>query len=215
MIVLDSSAFFSMDGLPEEEHVCPPGVIRELQNHEDPRLALWGDMVHVSDCSRESLQRVEEAAKRTGDDTRLSPVDMTVLALALDVNGTIWSDDYSIQNVARVLGVEFKPVGMKGIQKVVKWNYKCTGCGKWYKEKYPDCPICGSPLKGCRRKRSREYALAPDEVAHPALTEDPHAQLGGRIGPEGERVGQLLVERCEPEGLLHDVPPLRLVVLQG
>jgi UPF0271 protein len=179
MIVLDSSAFFSMDGLPSEEHVCPPGVIRELQNHEDPRLELWGDMVRVSDCTKESLQKVEEAAKRTGDDARLSPVDKTVLALALDVNGTIWSDDYSIQNVARVLNIGFRPVGMKGIEKVVKWNYKCTGCGKWYKEKLPDCPICGSQLKGCRRKRSGEDALASDEVAHPALAQHLHAHPSG------------------------------------
>ena len=134
MIVLDSSAFFSMDVLPEEDHVCPPGVIKELEKYEDPRLALWGDMIRVSDCSKESLEKVEEAAKKTGDIGRLSPVDKTVVALALDVGGTIWSDDYSIQNVARTLGLGFKPVGMKGIQKVVKWNYQCIGCRKWYKE---------------------------------------------------------------------------------
>ncbi len=152
MIVLDSSAFFSMDVLPEEDHVCPPGVIKELEKYEDPRLALWGDMIRVSDCSKESLEKVEEAAKKTGDIGRLSPVDKTVVALALDVDGTIWSDDYSIQNVARTLGLGFKPVGMKGIQKVVKWNYQCIGCRKWYKEKLPECPICGSQMKGCRRK---------------------------------------------------------------
>ncbi len=153
MLVLDSSAFFSMDNLPEEEHVCPPGVIRELENHDDPRLALWGDLVRVSDCSAESLEKVREAAGRSGDIGRLSPVDLTVLALALDVSGTIWSDDYSIQNVARILGVDFKPVGMEGIKKVVKWNYQCIGCRKWYKEKLPECPICGSGMKACRRKR--------------------------------------------------------------
>lgn len=152
MLVLDSSAFFSMDNLPDEDHVCPPGVIRELENHGDPRLALWGDMVRVSDCTEASLKAVEEAARKSGDLGRLSPVDMTVLALALDMNGTIWSDDYSIQNVARIMGIGFKPVGMKGIQKVVKWNYRCLGCGKWYKERMPECPICGAGMKACRRK---------------------------------------------------------------
>lgn len=73
MIVLDSSAFFSMDVLPEEDHVCPPGVIKELEKYEDPRLALWGDMIRVSDCSKESLEKVEEAARKTGDIGRLSP----------------------------------------------------------------------------------------------------------------------------------------------
>lgn len=152
-MVLDSSAFFSMDALPDEEHVCPPGVIRELEKYEDPRLALWGDMIHVSDCSKESMEKVEEAARKSGDLGRLSPVDKTVIALALDVNGTIWSDDYSIQNVARILGLQFKPVGMAGIKKVVKWNYQCIGCKKWYKEKMEECLICGSPMKACRRKK--------------------------------------------------------------
>ena len=152
MLVLDSSAFFSMDALPEEDHVCPPGVIRELEKYEDPRLALRGDMVHVSDCSKESLDKVTEAARKSGDLGRLSPVDMTVLALAVDVQGTIWSDDYSIQNVARIMGIGFRPIGMKGIEKVVKWNYRCIGCGKWFKEKMPECPICGSGMKACRKK---------------------------------------------------------------
>ena len=152
MIVLDSSAFFSMDSLPEEDHVCPSGVIRELKKYEDPRLSLWESMIHVSDCSKESLAKVEEAARKSGDLGRLSPVDMTVLALAVDVDGTIWSDDYSIQNVARIMGIGFKPVGMKGIEKVVKWNYRCIGCGKWFKEKASECPICGSPMKPYRKK---------------------------------------------------------------
>ncbi len=151
-MVLDSSAFFSMESLPDEEHACPPGVIRELENHGDPRLALWGDMVRVSDCTGESMERVRDAAGRSGDLGRLSPVDLSVLALALDLDATIWSDDYSIQNVARIMGIGFRPVGMKGIQKVVRWNYQCIGCGKWYKERMPDCPICGSGMRACRRK---------------------------------------------------------------
>ncbi len=152
MIVLDSSAFFSMDGLPEETHVCPSGVIRELEKYGDPRLALWGDMVNVMDCSKESLSKVSEAAKKTGDLGRLSPVDLTVLALALDVGGTVWSDDYSIQNVAAAMGIGYRAVGMAGIKKKAKWHYRCVGCGKWYGEKLPDCPICGSEMKPYRHR---------------------------------------------------------------
>lgn len=123
-----------------------------MENHGDPRLALWGDMVRVSDCTGESIERVREAAGHSGDLGRLSPVDLSVLALALDLDATIWSDDYSIQNVARIMGIGFRPVGTKGIQKVVRWNYQCIGCGKWYKERMPDCPICGSGMRACRRK---------------------------------------------------------------
>lgn len=152
MLVLDSSALFSMEQLPEEESCCPPGVIRELTKYKDHRLDLWGDLLRVSDCTGESMDKVTEAAKKSGDLGRLSPVDMTVLALAIDVNGTVLTDDYSIQNVARIMGIPCRAVGQSGIKKVEKWNYQCIGCRKWYKEKLPECPICGSSMRACRRK---------------------------------------------------------------
>ena len=152
MIVLDSSAFFSMDNLPDEEHVCPPGVIRELTKHEDPRLALWGDMVRTSDCTEASMEKVREVARKSGDLGRLSPVDMSVIALAIDVEGTVLSDDFSILNVCTVMGIPNRSVGTKGIKKVEKWNYQCIGCKKWYKERSNECPICGSPMKSFRKK---------------------------------------------------------------
>ena len=111
MLVLDSSALFSMEQLPEEESCCPPGVIRELTKYKDHRLDLWGDLLRVSDCTGESMDKVTEAAKKSGDLGRLSPVDMTVLALAIDVNGTVLTDDYSIQNVARIMGIPCRAVG--------------------------------------------------------------------------------------------------------
>ena len=150
-LVLDSSALFSMENLPED-HVCPPGVVKELRKYKDTRLDLWGDMLRVSDCTESSLEAVREAARRTGDLGRLSPVDMTVIALAVDVKGTVMSDDFSILNVCTVMGIPSVPVGTQGIKKVEKWNYQCIGCRKWFKERSDECPICGSPMKAHRRK---------------------------------------------------------------
>ena len=151
VIVLDSSALFSMENLPDEDCVCPPGVIRELRKYDDRRLDLWGDMLRVSDCSPGSLEKVKEEARKSGDLGRLSPVDMTVIALGLDLNGIVLSDDFSIENVCTRLGVQYRPVGTRGIKKVEKWNYQCIGCKKWYKEKMDECPICGSPMKAHRK----------------------------------------------------------------
>lgn len=151
-LVLDSSALFSMENLPED-HVCPPGVVDELRKYKDTRLDIWGDLLRVSDCTEASLKAVEEAARKTGDLGRLSPVDMTVVALALDVGGTVLSDDFSILNVCTVMNIPNKPVGTAGIKKVEKWNYQCIGCKKWFKEKANECPICGSPMKSFRKKK--------------------------------------------------------------
>jgi len=152
MLVLDSSALFSMEQLPEEESVCPPGVIDELNKYKDPRLVLWGDLLRVSDCTKASIDKVSQIAKKSGDLGRLSPVDITVLALGLDTGGTILTDDYSIQNVAKLMGLPCRAVGQAGIKRVEKWNYKCIGCGKWFKEKANECPICGSAMKSCRKR---------------------------------------------------------------
>lgn len=152
VIILDSSALFSMENLPEEECICPPGVIDELRKYKDPRLDLWGDMLRTSDCTQTSLKKVEGEAKKSGDLGRLSPVDMTVIALGLDLQGTVYSDDFSIQNVCARMGIDYKAIGTKGIKKVERWNYQCIGCKKWYKEKMDECPICGSPMRSHRKR---------------------------------------------------------------
>ena len=152
MLILDTSAFFTMDWIPEEDFLCPPGVVDELKRYDDPRLALWDDRLKISDFTDESLNKVREEARKTGDLGRLSDVDLSVLALALDMNGTILSDDYSIQNVAKSMGIPYRSVGTTGIGKKFKWNYRCIGCGKWYKERLDDCPICGSGMKAHRKK---------------------------------------------------------------
>ena len=152
VIVLDSSALFSMEDLPDGDCVCPPGVIDELRTSKDRRLDLWGDMLRVSDCSAESMDKVREEARKSGDLGRLSPVDLTVIALGLDLDGVVYSDDYSIENVCTRLGIQYRPVGTGGIRKVEKWNYQCIGCKRWFKEKMDECPICGSPMKAHRKR---------------------------------------------------------------
>ncbi|HEX69286.1 MAG TPA: hypothetical protein ENG10_03210, partial [Candidatus Bathyarchaeota archaeon] len=56
-----------------------------------------------------------QQSKRTGDFKYLSQADIEVLALALQLknsgeNPTVVTDDYSMQNVANKLGIEFSPL---------------------------------------------------------------------------------------------------------
>lgn len=151
MYILDSSALFSMEDLPEE-HACPPGVVDELRRYDDKRLDRWGDLLRTSECTSDSVSKVRDVAKKSGDLGRLSDVDISVIALALDLNGIILTDDYSIQNVSKIMGIQYKAVGTDGIRKVEKWNYRCNGCGKWYKEELKECPICGHSMRSYRKR---------------------------------------------------------------
>ena len=69
-----------------------------------------------------------------------------------DIGGTVLSDDFSILNLCTVMNIPNRAVGTKGIKKVEKWNYHCIGCGKWFKEKSEECPICGSAMRAHRKK---------------------------------------------------------------
>jgi UPF0271 protein len=152
VLILDTSALFSMEDLPQDDIAVPAGVIDELRRYKDHRLDRWGDLLRVSECTKASMAKVKDVASRSGDIGRLSDVDVSVIALALDLNGIVLTDDFSIQNVCKIMNIEYRSVGTNGIKRIEKWNYRCNGCGKWYKEKMNDCPICGSSMKACRKK---------------------------------------------------------------
>ncbi|MFA7149903.1 MAG: nucleic acid-binding protein [Candidatus Methanomethylophilaceae archaeon] len=152
VLILDSSALFAMEDLPDRECFCPPGVIDELRKYKDRRLNLWGDMLRVSDCTTFSIDKVKETAKKSGDLGRLSPTDITVIALGLELKGTVLSNDFSIQNVCAIMDIDYRSVGTDSIKKIEKWNYQCIGCGKWFKEKSDECPVCGSQMRSHRKR---------------------------------------------------------------
>jgi len=140
-----------MEDLPPNA-ITSPGVINELRKYADPRLRYWGEFLSVASPSPKALETVRIAAEGSGDDARLSPVDMEVLALALDLKATLLTDDYSIQNLACVLGVKYQGVGFREIKKVIIWKYRCKGCGKVFDKNQQDCPICGSELRSTRSR---------------------------------------------------------------
>jgi len=139
--------------MPEGEVHSPPGVLRELEDHGDNRIAYLSEIITIMEPSKDALSKVDRGARETGDDARLSPVDREVIALAIDLDATLMSDDYSLQNLATHLGVPYSPAGMKGITRQVRWRYRCVGCGRVWSKNHPDCPVCGSPLRSFRSKK--------------------------------------------------------------
>lgn len=100
------------------------------------------------------LDRVKEASKTVGDVRFLSEVDMQVLALALELKSVgydsfIVTDDYSIQNVANQMGVNFTSLMTFGIRFRLHWILYCPACHRKYPPDYKPklCEICGTQLK--------------------------------------------------------------------
>ena len=153
---MDASALLTGRQFPGELATVP-GVLRELERHGmTPQLeAILETQVRVTSPGSEARERVGVAAESTGDAHRLSPTDRDLLALALELGATLVTDDYSIQNLGRVLGVPFEPVLTPGIKETWTWSYRCTGCGRTWPEWHEECPTCGSPLKTARPRVTR------------------------------------------------------------
>jgi UPF0271 protein len=123
--------------------------------------------------SEEFLDRVKESSRDVGDMLFLSDVDLQVLALALELKSAgneplIVTDDYSIQNVANQLGLEFAPLMTYGIRFRLHWIRYCPACRRKYPPDYRHrkCEVCGTELKRkplrktmVRRRKSREENL--------------------------------------------------------
>jgi UPF0271 protein len=153
--VLDSSVLYYGKDLPEGfECVITPGVVRELNREEmGGRLEmLLETKIKVSSPTEQSMQRVIAEAEKTGDSRRLSVTDKELLALALDLGYELMTDDYSIQNLARVMGLPCRGMDQKGIAEVFEWQAKCKGCGKLFPADVRVCDVCGTETK-TRRKR--------------------------------------------------------------
>ncbi len=153
--VVDSSVLYYGKDLPDDvELVTTPGVVREL-NREGmgERLELLlGTKISVSSPTERSMNRVAEEARKTGDSRRLSETDKELLGLALDLGYDLITDDYSIQNLAKVLGVPCRGMDQKGIAEVFEWQARCKGCGKVFPADVRVCDVCGTETK-TRRKR--------------------------------------------------------------
>jgi len=149
--VLDTAALLFWPVERIAQGICAESQMQELRRLSEPRyLLVEANPPELMNADDVALEAAREAASRTGDLNGLSPVDIEVLALALHLQAVLHSDDYRLQNIARNEGLEVKSVKTKGIEKVWKWQLRCTGCRavtdvESKSDEIPDCQICGSP----------------------------------------------------------------------
>jgi UPF0271 protein len=171
VIVLDTSAFlagfdpFSMN----EEHYTVPMVGQEIIGDSMPwvrfKTAVESGKLKVKMPDKAFLKQIEASANVVGDVFFLSETDLQVLALALELktqgySPLIVTDDYSIQNVADQLHIEFASLATFGIRFRLQWIRYCPACHKRYSADYKltTCQICGTKLK---RKPLRKKLVKP------------------------------------------------------
>lgn len=157
-LVLDTAAFIA--GTPDFSQgrfLTVRGVIDELGTGViiKARLeaALESNRVSVHEPSNEQVNFVLKQASLSGDIKKLSGTDVQLLATAFSEKSKgsrviIVSDDYSLQNVAKQLGIETLGVVLPGIKTTLNWLWYCSSCHRVYDSAPPgNCLFCGGGVK--------------------------------------------------------------------
>ncbi len=149
--ILDASAFYA--GVPfrsSSDYYTTSLVYDEIRhikkNHGALEILLETNRLKIRDTDSESTQVAIKAAKDTGDFPQLSKQDISIIALCIEMNGEIVSDDFAISNVAKNLGLKISPIMTQGIKDVGKWIHYCPGCRTNHTNR-KECPVCGTQLK--------------------------------------------------------------------
>ncbi len=166
VIVLDSSAFvagFDPFSLGDEQ-VTVPKVEEEIRRNSMVKMrlemAIESGKLKVKAPTQEAQVKAEVFGNKVGDSSNLSETDKQLLALAFEMKAEgytpqLVTDDYSIQNVATKMGIDFLPLATLGIKRLLEWIRYCPACYKEYvaNSKFNECQVCGTELK---RKPKRQ-----------------------------------------------------------
>ena len=148
--VLDATAFYA--GTPfrsEDSYYVTMSVYDEIKhikkNHDALEILLGSRRLIIQEPNNEYEKKVRDVAKKTGDLNSLSNEDISSIALSLELNTELISDDFAVSNVSKQLDVEIIPLMTNGINTVGTWIHYCSSCGITSQKSI--CPNCGNKLR--------------------------------------------------------------------
>jgi len=149
---LDAGAFYA--GIPflsSGTHCTTNAVFEEVKHIKKSYGAiealLDAGTLHVIDPDKNSMKKAGSAARNTGDYQKLSQADISIIALALQLETTLLTEDYAVANVAAALKIPVESSSSKGIKETRKWIAYCSACGRAFGPDAKECALCGNKLK--------------------------------------------------------------------
>lgn len=177
ILIFDATAFYAgvpflvcNNGSLTYDYYTTPSVIEEIKHikHRLDAVNILVSMqrIKVIEPSHEYTVKAKDYARVYGE-YELSDTDISIIALALmlkekqpymhnDNNIIIASDDFSIANVARAIGIDVTFITNKGITHIIKWIRYCKICKIYYYERLRVCRVCGNELR--KRKMVEDRA---------------------------------------------------------
>lgn len=147
--VVDANVFIHGRGsYPFSKAITSQEVVDELHSDHGKNM-LRNVNYEVRRPSEKSVEKVESKSKDINSPT--SEADERLLALAMDLEKVILTDDIALQNLALHLDLEFQVFLEDEIEDKFIWKKLCKNCGNEVAE--DRCSSCGSTR--LRRKQVR------------------------------------------------------------
>ncbi len=167
VLILDATVAYSGYDpfMINEEQYTTSNVASEVRKNSKLAIAINLGVVKVRDPSKHAIETIVKKVREYCEEPNLSNADMSILALAYEFSNEgrdalIISDDYSLQNMAKILGLKVSRYGRPFIRHILYRVKICEKCKRKYKPDYPGdtCEVCGGRIlsKVARRVRVHE-----------------------------------------------------------
>lgn len=149
--ILDASAFYAGVPFRSSSDCYTTSLVYDEIKHIKKNQDVLGTLLEtnrlkIREPDGDATKAAISAAKDTGDYPQLSKQDLSIIALCIELEGEIISDDFAISNVAKNIGLKISPIMTQGIRDVGRWVHYCPGCKTSHKTG-KECPMCATPLK--------------------------------------------------------------------
>jgi UPF0271 protein len=154
--VLDASAIIGGFISKKLKNFITATVISEIKDTKSKiklESAIDDGYITIMEPDPIDIKKVNDVIDKSGDVLRLSTVDINLVALAFKlkrklIDPIVVTDDYSMQNVLKIVGIEYRSILTEGINEIYGWVKVCKGCKKKYPPEYDfdECEICGTRI---------------------------------------------------------------------
>jgi endoribonuclease Nob1 len=159
-VVVDAGAFYS--GIPflsaSRSLFTTKEILAEIKHIKSSSSVIETlidiGTLSIREPSSAQIEIVRLASGRTGDSVKLSKADLSIIALALELNLPLFTDDYAVANVAATIGLKVQSSKGKGLTETRRWSNYCSACGKSFGTLHTECPLCGNKLR--RKYRAKK-----------------------------------------------------------
>ena len=162
--VLDASAIIGGFSSKEFQNYITASVISEIKDLKSKIIlesAVEECSIRIMEPESVDIKNVSDIITKSGDVLRLSNTDKNLVALAFKLkresyDPMVVTDDYSMQNVLKIVGITYRSVLTEGIKGIYGWVKVCKGCKKNYPPEYAfdECEICGTRIIKKRIKKT-------------------------------------------------------------